>query len=317
MSDRTPSHLNSSVFDFSQLKRSAEPAGQANTAAAQSVQSVTESGQLVVASLVLEATMQNLPEILKLSNQIPVLVDVFTARAETSATLSAKLVAEVERRDGTVLLLRLDGDANERLLGAFQVEHLPSVTALLKGQSIPLFAGDQPAEAISNIVDRMLAVAADNGVVGTAKVDPDAQLAVPEEPELPPKHQAAFELIDEGDYDGAIKQYQNILAESPADQLAVSGLAQVQLLKRVDGLDFAAIAGKPAVTADEATVKADVFAVHGDFDSAFNIILDVFETAEKAQRDVLREHLLDLFKVAPAEDQAVAKARIRLANLLF
>ena len=326
MSDLTPSHLRGSVFDFSQLKRPSAPVdarGTSSVAASQNAGAQTGTDDfdptqpIPVPSLVFEANLQNLPDLLQLSSLVPILVDVFTNRTPISQALSDKLAAETLKRNGEFLLLRLDGDGNPQVLKAFQVEHLPSVTALLKGQSIPLFAGDQPEDVITNVVDRMLAVAKDNGVVGTVVVDAEVAAALPEEPELPPKHQAAFDLIDQGDYDGAIKQYQSILAESPADQLAVSGLAQVQLLKRVDGLDFAAIASSQPATAEEAKTKSDVFAVHGNFNEAFKVILDYFETAEKAERDVLREHLLDLFKVAPVEDPAVAQARIRLANLLF
>lgn len=331
----TPRHLQGSVVDFSQLRRASEAhqAAPASAGGAASTKSASGAGftgdqadhltgfdpsvPLTVPSLVFEATVQNLPELLKLSDLVPILVDVFTSRAAASTTLSERLVAEVQKRNGTLLLIRLDGDANPQLLRAFQVEHLPSVTALLKGQSIPLFAGEQSVEAISTVVDRMLAVAKDNGIVGTVVLDTEAAAAVEVEPELPPKHQAAFDLIDQGDYEGAIKQYQSILAETPADQLAISGLAQVQLLKRVDGVDFAEIASKDVASSADALLKADVLAVHGNFDAAFTVILDWFQTTEKAQQEALREHLLDLFKVAPQDDPAVAKARIRLANLLF
>jgi thioredoxin-like negative regulator of GroEL len=47
------------------------------------------------------------------------------------------------------------------------------------------------------------------------------------------------------------------------------------------------------------------------------VILDFFETADQKDRDVLRAHLLELFKVVPKEEPALAKARVRLANLLF
>lgn len=287
------------TFDFSTLRKAAEPEP---VAAPQ------------VPSLIAEIDAENLRGFLKLSEQIPCLVDVYTSRTDASQALSEKLRAETIRRAGAFILLRLNADALPEFLQAFQVQQVPAVTALLKGQSIPLFAGDQTADAIVQVVDRMLVVAAENGITQTVEVT-EANLEA--EPQLPPKHLAAVELIEAGEYAKAVSAYQEILNESPADEIAIAGLAQAQLLQRTEQLDFDKALEQEPQTSAEAIEKADALVAYGRNEAAFSVILDFFETANQPDRDLLRAHLLELFKVVPKEEPALAKARVRLANLLF
>lgn len=287
------------TFDFSTLKKPAEPA--------------TPEVANQVPSLIAEIDENNLRGFLQLSEQIPCLVDVYTSRTEASTELSRKLQAETLKRSGTFLLLRLDADRFPQFLQAFQVPQVPAATALLKGQSIPLFAGDQSEEAIAQVVDRMLTVAKENGIVGTVEADENGEV----EPVLPPKHLAAIELLEAGEFKQAIAAYQEILNESPADEMAVTGLAQAQLLARTENIELEKVLASEPKTTAEVLEKADALVTYGQYQEAFSVILDRFEIADAKERDTLRSHLLEIFKVVPIDEPALAKARIRLANLLF
>ncbi|MEN9715588.1 MAG: hypothetical protein RJA35_1055 [Actinomycetota bacterium] len=273
------------------------------------------TSQVNVAGFVMDITPAGLAKFVKLSEQVPVLVEFHTLRAENSSTLSAKLAAEVLKRDGAFILLRLDGDQSGELLQAFQINGLPSVGALLRGQPIVLFNGDQEAEIISQVLDKVLLLAAENGV--TEKAVSDGSVEVPAQPTLPPRHQAAYDAIEAGNYAQAVAEFEAALNDSPADVMANTGLAQAKLLVRTDGLDFEAVLSEPAGSIDAAVQKADVLAVIGRFDKAFEALLDTFEVANKEDREVLRAHLLELFKVAGNSHPDVAAARARLTNLLY
>ncbi|MFM6980101.1 MAG: tetratricopeptide repeat protein [Micrococcales bacterium] len=285
------------TFDFSTLGKPSQPEPIANQ----------------VPSLIAEIDQNNLRGFLKLSEQIPCLVDVYTSRTDSSASLSAKLQAETIKRGGAFLLLRLDSDRYPEFLQAFQITGVPAVTALLKGQSIPLFTSDQTAEAIEQVVDRMLAVAKENGIVGTVQADEAGEV----EPVLPPKHLAAVELVEQGEYEKAIAAYREILNEAPADELAAAGMAQASLLLRTQAIDFDKVMQSSAKTVAEAIDKSDALVTYGRYAEGFDAILDFFETADQKDRDALRAHLLELFKVVPSDEPALARARVRLANLLF
>ena len=308
----------SGAYDFSNLgKQAPQTAQQVSQQVPQLSSEGSGSPDISVAALVIDVTPAGLANFVKISEKVPVLVEFHTLRSESAQELSSRLSAEVNRRGGDLLLLRIDGDHPQvgTLLQAFQVQGLPAVCALLMGQPLALFSGNQDEQVLKQVFDRFLILAKENGVVGRAVVSSDAE--APREPELPPRHKAGYEAIENGDYDRAVSEFEAALAEAPADVVAAKGLAQASLLKRTDGLNLQEVLAKPAETLADVLLKADALAVVGHLDKAFSAILDTFAVATKEDRDVLRAHLLELFKVVGNSSPDVAAARIRLANLLY
>ncbi|MEY2955219.1 MAG: hypothetical protein RL530_820 [Actinomycetota bacterium] len=301
------------AFDLSSLvKQSAPPAKPAHTVSA------TPAGKpepVLLPDVVLEVSPSGLAKFVKISERVPVLVEFHTTRSEGSLNLSKKLAAEVQARAGAVILLRIDGDNAGQLLQAFNVQGLPSVNALLMGQPVPMFNGDQEAETIKLVIDKLLQLALENGITEIAQVDLTAEM--PAEPAMNPRHQAAYEAIEAEDYAKAVAEFEAALAQSPADAIAATGLAQASLLLRTDKLDFEQVLQTPANSLEAVIQKADILAVVGHFDKAFQALLDAFGVATKEDRETLRLHLLELFKAAGPGHPEVAKARTRLTSLLY
>lgn len=270
-----------------------------------------------VVSLVMDISPAGLATFVKLSERVPVLVEFHTARSQGGADLSRKLAQDVVRRGGDMILLRIDGDHAQvgELLRAFQVQSLPSVCALLLGQPVPLFNGDQTPEVVKQVLDKLILLARENGVNERASVVEGAEQ--PAEPPLPPRHAVAYDAMEAGDYAKAVTEFEAALREAPADAIADGGLAQAKLLLRTDGLDLEKVLSTPTSELADVLQKADVLAVIGHFDKAFDAILDTFAVATKEDRDLLRAHLLDLFKVAGPQAPEVGTARARLTNLLY
>jgi len=313
-----PSNLGG-AYDLSALAnaRRQAPATDATaaTTGAETAQGEQTGGQLQVANLVMDVAPAGLAKFVKLSEKVPILIEFHTLRSEGSVALSPKLAAEVGKRSGELILLRIDGDSAGQLLQAFQVTGLPAVCALLMGQPVPLFNGDQDAETLSVVLDKLLQLARENGVTQRAVVSEDA--APPAEPELPPHHKAAYAAIEAGDYALAVTEFEAALNDAPADVVAATGLAQAKLLVRTKGLNLEEVLAKPAQTLSDVIQKSDVLAMVGHFEKAFSAILDAFEVATKEDRDTLRQQLLELFKVAGPGAPEIAAARVRLTNLLY
>lgn len=267
-----------------------------------------------VASLVLRGNQSNLKRLLEISNSVPVVIDFHTDRGDQSKALSPKLEALIKAQNGRILLVQIDIDAEPQIAQAFQITQAPSVIAVLKGQPVPLFSGDQPNEALLTVFDRMLQVAGENGLVGTVEVDENI---VEEAPRLPPRHEAAYAAIDAGNYAEAISQYEAQLAESPADALAKSGLAQAKLLLRTDKIDFEAILASAPEDLAGLLLKADAFVAVGHPAQGFSVILTRFVNSDAADRELLRKHLIELFEVCPPDSPEVSAARRTLASMLY
>ena len=187
---------------------------------------------------------------------------------------------------------------------------------------MPLFEGVQPEGQITAIIDQVLALAAQHGVTGTVAVGDVAAAAdeVEQEQPLPPLHQKAFDAIESGDLDGAAAAYREALAQSPADTDAKLGLAQVGLLQRTQGVDLqtarAAAASAPT-DVDAQILVADLDLLGGHVEDAFLRLIDTVRVTADADRNTVREHLVELFEVVGVTDERVVRARKSLMSALF
>ncbi|AOY55874.1 tetratricopeptide repeat protein [Candidatus Rhodoluna planktonica] len=293
-----------SAVDLSSLRN--KPAATGENAA--------QSGSTIaVPDVVAVATEENLRSFVAVSNSVPVVIEFHASWSEQSASLKTKLESAVRSMSPRLLLVRIDAEANPQLTQVFGVAEIPAVVALIKGQPVPLFNGDQSAEAISAVMNRLIEVATENGLAGTLKVSTETKEAA--EPMLPPLHQAAYDAIGSGDYQAAKTFYEKAIAQNPADKLAQAGLAQVGLLIRTQDTDFESVVSSPAVTDEEVLAKADALVAIGQPAAGFATILDAFSASE--HKDILRARLLELFEVIGAEDESVINARKRLTMLLF
>ncbi len=305
------------AMDLSSLRRPDQSIGAATSSASASGSTVASGASIEapkVASLVVRGTQGNLKRLLEISNTVPVIIDFHTDRGDQSKALSPKLEALVTAQNGRILLVQIDLDAEPQIAQAFQITQAPTVLAVLKGQPVPLFSGDQPNEALITVLDRMLQVAGENGLAGVVEVDENM---VEEAPRLPPRHEAAYAAIDSENYAEAIAQYEAQLAESPADSLAKSGLAQAKLLFRTDKIDFEAVLASTPLDLKDLLLKADAFVAVGHPAQGFSVILTRFANSENADRETLRKHLVELFEVCPPESPEVAAARRALASMLY
>ena len=220
-----------------------------------------------VASLVSELTEVNLRHYLELSSKLVVLVDFFSTADESSVALSQKLESIVPSFGGKVILCRLEIEKQQRVVEAFSVNQPATLLAMMAGQPVPLFAGDQDLDKIQAVIEKLLLVAENNAITGTAVVDESAE-PVPTTPQLPPKHKAAVELLNSGSYAEAKAQYQQILNETPSDPIAAAGVAQAELLLRLEGVDVDKVLNNPPQNFDELLMASDALLAIGDYDDA-------------------------------------------------
>ena len=260
---------------------------------------------------------------LELSRTVPVVVVLWASWSEQSSELVATLERLVRARDGRLVLAVADADRSPQLVQAFQAQAIPTVVAVVAGQPVPLFAGVQPDDVIGQVFDQLLELGAQHGVSG--RVEPgDAeageQPAEPVEEPLPPLHQEAYDAIERGDFEAAASAYRTAIAQDPRDTLAVAGLAQANLLWRLQGKTLDEVRNTAASAPDDVDAQLDVADLDlsgGHVEDAFDRLLTLFPKLDADGKKRVRERLVEFFEVVGTEDPRVVAARRRLTNLLY
>jgi putative thioredoxin len=250
---------------------------------------------------VTEATFQS--EVLERSLRTPVVIDFWAEWCGPCKQLSPVLEKLAIEGNGAWVLAKVDVDANERLAQALGIQGIPAVFAAIGGQLAPGFSGVQPEAQLRQFIDAVLKA---GGV----------QMEMPSDPRL----DAADDALMTGDLDAAEQAYKKILAESPADAAAEAGLAQVALVRRVQGADPRQILAAAESLPDDVTAQtraADVEVLSGQAEQAYRRLVDLVRRTSGSDREAVRQHLVSLFTVAGPDDPAVAAARRQLASALF
>jgi putative thioredoxin len=259
-------------------------------------------------------------EVVLRSRTTPVIVDLWAEWCGPCKQLSPVLEKLANEAAGAWVLAKIDVDANPRIAEAFQAQSIPMVVALVGGQPVDAFLGAMPEAQVSQWLNQILAVAqqiglqAEPGAAGAAGEDGEAV------DDLPPALAAARDAMEDGDLDAAARALEKALVDAPADPLAKSWLAQVNLMRRVSAVDPATASREAAASPgdiDAQLLMADFQMAGGDAEQAFDRVLGVIKRTSGDERNTARLHLLDLFEILPPNDDRVKKARTQLSLLLF
>ena len=254
-------------------------------------------------------TAENLTtEFLPLSKTRAVILFCWSARSAESVEMLTVMGQLEASYKGSWSLGHVDIDAQPQVAKALQTQKIPYAVALINEQIVPLFEQPYPEAQIRLVLDKVLALAAEQGV-GDAPVE----IIEPEEEE-------AVTALEAGDFATAEIAYKKLLARKPADSFAKLGLAQTQLLIRTDGLVLDAVIKEATENPQDLSLQlraADMEIVNGGVEAAFTRLLDVVKGSTGDERNKAKEHLLSLFALVDPADPRLTAARSALANALF
>ncbi|WP_028804270.1 tetratricopeptide repeat protein [Streptomyces sp. 142MFCol3.1] len=317
----------SGVVDLAAVKAAQEAKTKAEQARAEAARQGGGTGAVSPASLVIDVDEAGFErDVLQRSTEVPVVIDFWAEWCEPCKQLSPLLERLALEYAGRFVLAKIDVDANQMLMQQFGIQGIPAVFAVVAGQALPLFQGAAGEAQIRGTLDQLVQVAEQRFGLTGLTVDPDAApgeaQAAPEVPAGPYDAllEAAVQALDAGDLAGAVQAYKNVLSDDPANMEAKLGLAQAELLQRVQSVDPQQVrkdaADKPGDVRAQ-IAAADLDLVGGHVEDAFGRLIDTVQRTAGDDRDAVRLRLLELFEVVGADDPRVVAARRALARALF
>ncbi|MGA5192310.1 tetratricopeptide repeat protein [Streptomyces exfoliatus] len=315
----------SGVVDLAAVKAAGEAKAKAEQARAEAAR---QGGSAAVhpSALVIDVDEAGFErDVLQRSAEVPLVLDFWAEWCEPCKQLGPLLERLAVEYNGRFLLAKIDVDANQMLMQQFGIQGIPAVFAVVAGQALPLFQGAVPEAQIRETLDQLIQIGEERfGLTGIA-VDADASKGAPavERQVVGPYDallEAALSALDAGDLAGAVQAYKNVLADDPAHPEAKLGLAQAELLARVQDLDPGVVRKNAAENPADVTAQiaaADLDLVGGHVQDAFGRLVETVRRTAGEDRDAARLRLLELFEVIGAEDPRVTAARQALARVLF
>ncbi|MET0468570.1 MAG: tetratricopeptide repeat protein [Aeromicrobium sp.] len=266
-----------------------------------------------------ETTFQTVA--LEASMSYVVVLGLWSSRAPQSGAFNDTLGAVVDSYAGQILLARVDVDTSPQIAQALQVQGVPYVAGLVKGQPVPLFQGTVEEDEMRRYFDELVKIAAENGLTGRAQPAgaapaDDATVEEPEDPRFAP----AEEAFMASDFETAVAEYEKLRVQYPADVEVAERLARVKWLARTKGADLQAARAAAADRPDDIDAQmlvADLDISGGHVEDAFDRLITLVRATAGDDRERVRQRLLELFTVVGIAEPSVMTARRALATALF
>ncbi len=261
-----------------------------------------------VGTVINEANFED--EVLLRSNQVPVVVLLWSPRSDVCLQLADMLSGLAGADNGKWSLASVNVDTSPRVAQIFGVEVVPTVVALAAGQPLSSFQGMQPPDQLRRWVDSLLSATSGKLSGATGSEEPEA---------LDPALAQARQQLQDGDFAAASDSYQAILDDDPNHAEAKGAIRQLAFLMRATAqrADAVAVADGAPDDIEAAFAAADVQILNQDVQGAFDRLVALVRRTTGDERTSVRTRLIELFELFDPADPDVIAGRRNLANALY
>ena len=280
---------------------------------------------------VIDTTENTFQAMVQTSATFPILLFLWVPTDDRLFAMARALGDAVNKLNGQIQLSRIDIASNPSIAQAFQIQGAPALFALIGGRPMPILQGLPSDEELQQITDvvvpKLIAAAQQAGVTGTAPYsgDPDSDAANSAsagsvQDQVPPEHQEAYMLAQQGDYAGAAAAYEKVLEADPNDTRAARERAKRCCWPAPGPLMYVTYVPLPPQRRTmwkRSLAVADIDMIGGQIQDAFDRLLDFLAAGHKADIEQVRKRLLEYFAIPEPTDPRLTRARRRLATLMY
>jgi putative thioredoxin len=277
---------------------------------------------------------QFVAEVVEKSKTTPVIVDFWAPWCGPCKQLTPILENLVNKKNGKVILAKINVDENQGIAGQLNIQSIPTVYGFVDGKPIDAFQGAQPESKIEEMINKLIDATPGN--------------------EIPKLLEEADNLFKDQKFEEAQKTYETLVGMDPGNPKVIGGLLRclVQLKKyddakeMMESLDDVTLKDeeilkikkllssletdedgdieelKLLVTNDPNNKEkrfelAEKYLSLNETEQGFNELLIIFEKDPKWNDEAAKKKLLEFFDLLGFNDPNVLEARKRLSSLMF
>jgi len=276
---------------------------------------------------------QFVEEVVEKSKTTPVIVDFWAPWCGPCKQLTPILENLVNKKNGKVILAKINVDENQGIAGQLNIQSIPTVYGFVDGKPIDAFQGAQPESKIEEMINKLIDATPGN--------------------EIPKLLEEADNLFKDQKFEEAQKVYETLVGMDPGNPRVIGGLLRclVQLkkyddakemmeslddetlkdeeilkinkllsnLEKNEGGDIEEL--KTVVTDDPNNKEkrfelAEKYLSSNETELGFNELLIIFEKDPKWNDEAAKKKLLEFFDLLGFNDPNVLEARKRLSSLM-
>lgn len=275
-------------------------------------------------------------EVVEQSKTTPVIVDFWAPWCGPCKQLTPILEDLVEKKNGKVILVKINVDENQEIAAQLNVRSIPTVYGFVDGKPIDAFQGAQPASKIEEMITKLIDATPGN--------------------EMPQLLEEAEKFFKEEKYDESEKIYQSLLSMDPGNPTIFEGLLKCLLkqnkfedakeildslsddllkdekIKKIkiildnhnstlnNSINVDDLRIKVSENPDDLETRYELSIMEfnsNNHEQAFDLLLKIYEKNSKWNDEAAKKKLLEYFDLLGFNDANVVSARKKLSTLMF